>query len=64
MTNYKNTKPAEFVLEVQNGELPRLVGPFFTQNAASDWAVKNIENGTWNIAPVYSPFYEYVDGSK
>lgn len=35
--------------------LPRLVGPFAMRSWAEEWGVSNIQNGTWNVAPLTHP---------
>lgn len=66
MTAVETTKPSGFVISVPFGKHKSsiLVGPFYSMKAAGLWGEKNVTEGEWQIEPVYSPFYEYVDGSK
>jgi len=41
--------------DTQGKALPRLIGPFLTRTLADQWALRNLRNGSWNVAPVQDP---------
>ena len=49
-----------FILKIQwqRPDLPSLVGPFPNEDEAREWGNLNIPNGSWNVAPLASPYQE------
>lgn len=51
-------RPAKYILEISwdAPKLPRLVGPFDSEQEAVDWGRLNIPNGSWNVALLAEPY--------
>lgn len=41
--------------DTQGRTMPSLIGPFLTRTLAFQWAMQNLRNGSWNVAPVQDP---------
>lgn len=48
----------QYVLQIDWSDptLPSLVGPFDSRKEATDWAMLNVVNGEWNVAPLAWPY--------